>query len=260
MTFERRSLGRRGSALVSVTLERAGFLAAFTERTGGASAKPFDSLNVSFAVGDDPSAVSTNRERVVEGLGIPAFATAEQVHGARAVRVGAARGGAGFADAGSRIPGADALFTSRANLPLAVLVADCLPVAMASPRAGILAVVHAGWRGLAAGALGAAAAVFGDPADVVAAVGPAIGPCHYEVGEDVAVAVGKALGAGAVTERRRGRLFLDLPGTARGALRALGIRNVDVAGICTACERGRFFSHRRDGPRTGRQALVGARR
>ncbi len=260
MVFEQRSLGKRALALVSVSFERAGFLAAFTERTGGASAKPFDSLNLSFVVGDDAPSVSTNRERVIEGLEISAFATAEQVHGARAVRVGTRRAAAGFADPDSRIPGADTLFTSSANLPLAVLVADCLPVAMASPRSGFLAVVHAGWRGLAAGALATAAALFDDPSDVRVAVGPAIGPCHYEVGEDVALAVGSASEAGAVTERRGGKLFLDLPATAKATLGALGIRKVDVAGVCTACQRRRFFSHRREGPRTGRQALVAARR
>ena len=92
------------------------------------------------------------------------------------------------------------------------------------------------------------------------AIGPAIGPCHYEVGEDVAAVVAAASEAGAATERRRGRVFLDLPGTAHATLRALGIRRVDVAGLCTACEPRRLFSHRRDGPRTGRQALVAVRR
>ena len=259
-SFEHRSLGRRGAALISGSLGRAGFLAAFTERTGGASARPYDSLNLSQAVGDDDENVRSNRARIVDGLGLPRpFALPEQVHGARVVRVGARGAGAGFDDPAGRVAHTDGLFTSSAGVPLAVLSADCLPIAMASPRSGVLAVVHAGWRGLAAGILARVAAVFADPGDVHAAIGPAIGPDHYEVGEEVVAAVSAGSGSGAVTQRRGGRVFLDLAATARGALRALGIEKVDLAGVCTACERRRFFSHRRDGGRTGRQALVAVR-
>ena len=259
MGFERRSLGHRGQALVSTTLEKAGFLAAFTERTGGTSAKPFDSLNLSLAVEDDAEKVRANRARVVEGLGIAPFATAEQVHGANAVRVGAKRAGAGWDDLDSRIPHADVLFTASAGLPLAVLTADCLPMVFASPATGVVAVVHAGWRGIAAGILPRAAALFDDPSDVRVAIGPAIGPDHYEVKEDVALAVASASGAGAVTDRRAGKLYLDLPATARAHLRALAIRKVEDTGLCTACQRGRFYSHRRDRGTTGRQAGIAVR-
>lgn len=258
MAFERRALGKRGSVLVSTDLERAGFLAAFTERSGGASPKPYHSLNLSLATEDDPGRVGANRRRVVEGLGIPPFATAEQVHGARIVRLGAKRAGAGFDDPSTRVPGADALATRSAGIPLAVLVADCLPIVMASPVEGTVAVIHAGWRGLAAGIVRRATALFEDPGEVRAAIGPAIGPDHYEVGEDVALAVAAASEAGAVTARRSGRIYLDLAGTARAVLRASGVRRLDDAGVCTACESRRFFSHRRDGP-TGRQAAVAMR-
>ncbi|MDP9341591.1 MAG: peptidoglycan editing factor PgeF [Actinomycetota bacterium] len=259
MAFERRALGHRAHALVSTTLERAGFLAAFTERTGGTSPKPFDSLNLSLAVEDEAAKVRSNRARVVGGLGIAPFATAEQVHGTNAVRVGAKRAGAGFDDLGSRIPRTDALYTASAGFPLAVLTADCMPIVFASPAGGLVAVVHAGWRGMAAGILIRAAGLFDDPSDVRVAVGPAIGPCHYEVKEDVALAVASASEAGAVTDRRSGRLYLDLPGTARAHLRALGIRKVEDTGLCTACERARFYSHRRDRGTTGRQAGVAVR-
>jgi YfiH family protein len=259
MAFERRSLGHRAHALVSTTLERIGFLAVFTERTGGTSPKPFDSLNMSFAVDDDDGKVRANRARVVEGLDIAPFASAEEVHGANAVRVGAKRAGVGFDDLGSRVPHADVLFTASARLPLAVLAADCLPMVFASPAAGLVAVVHAGWRGVAAGILPRAAALFDDAAAVRVAVGPAIGPCHYEVKEDVALAVASASEAGVVTDRRGGRLYLDLPATARAHLRALGIRKVEDTGLCTACERARFFSHRRDRGTTGRQAGIAVR-
>jgi polyphenol oxidase len=258
MSFERRSLENRGYALVSTGLERDGFLAAFTERTGGVSPAPYDSLNLSLVTDDDPENGRRNRRRVVESLGIPPFTTPYQVHGARAVRVGAKRAGAGFDDPKTRIPNADALYTSSSQLPMAVLTADCMPIVLASPGEGTVAVVHAGWRGVAAGMLGVAAGSFERPSEVRVAIGPAIGPCHYEVGEDVALAVAAAVETGAVTQRRGGSLYLDLPGTARAALRAHGIRRVDAAELCTACERRRFFSHRRDGE-TGRQCGLAMR-
>src|SRR5262249_61940222 len=102
-------------------------------------------------------------------------------------------------------PDADALVTGSAGVPVGVLTADCLPVAMASPSSGTLAVVHAGWRGLAAGILAEAAQLFEDPADVLAAVGPAIGPDHHEEGHEGLDRVEEASAAGAVSERRDGR-------------------------------------------------------
>ena len=196
---------------------------------------------------------------MIEGLDVPAFATAEQVHGANAVRVGAKRAGAGFDDLESRIPRTDALFTASSGLPLAVLTADCMPLVFASPAAGVVAVVHAGWRGIAAGILARAAALFDDPADLRVAIGPAIGPDHYEVQADVALAVASASEAGAVTQQKGGKLHLDLPATAKAHLKQLGVRKVEDAGLCTACERTRFFSHRRDRGTTGRQAGIALR-
>jgi YfiH family protein len=138
------------------------------------------------------------------------------------------------------------------------MVADCLPVALASPPEGRLVAVHAGWRGLAAGILERAVSEFDVPAAILAAIGPAIGPCHYEVGEEVAMAVAARSAAGVVTERRDGRLFLDLARTAMRLLRASGVPRVERADTCTACETRRFYSHRREGD-TGRQALVAMR-
>src|SRR5437763_11548136 len=109
MTFDRRSLPGGGNVLVSTTLEREGFLAAFSERTGGTSEEPYESLNLSFAVGDDDERVRENRTRLNDGFGIERFATAQQVHGAHLVRVGAKRAGAGFGGLEDRLPGADAL-------------------------------------------------------------------------------------------------------------------------------------------------------
>ncbi|HYX11516.1 MAG TPA: polyphenol oxidase family protein [Candidatus Acidoferrum sp.] len=258
MTFEQRTLSGGGSVLVSTPLESDGFLAAFSERSGGVSPSPYESLNLSLAVGDDDAAVGENRRRLTEGLGIDRFATAQQVHGAKLVRIGAKRAGAGFEGLEDRVPGADAMLATGAGIALAVLTADCVPVVAASAAAGILAVAHAGWRGIAAGVVGTVAAAFDSPKDVRVAIGPAVGPDHYEVGEDVALAVAAGTEAGAVTERRDGTTRLDLVGTIRAELRALGIRRVDDTGLCTACHPDRFFSYRRD-EITGRQAAVAVR-
>ncbi|MFN2543118.1 MAG: peptidoglycan editing factor PgeF [Actinomycetota bacterium] len=255
VSFERRAIGAHGAALVSTRLERHGFLAAFTERTGGTSDPPYDSLDLALHVGDDPDRVRDNRRAVCRGLRIAPFAVAEQVHGAAIAKVARDRAGAGFDDPHGVVPGADALRTSAPGVALAVLTADCVPMVAASPRSGLVAAVHAGWRGLAGGIVGATAALFEDPGEVVVALGPCIGPDHYEVGESVVRAVGAGTDAGPVVERRNGRVFLDLAGTIRAELATLGIGSVDDTGVCTACEPERFFSYRRDGT-TGRQAGV----
>ena len=258
MVFDRRPLGGKAYALVSTALEDAGFLAAFSERTGGESRDPCGSLNLGYSVGDRPAAVLANRRRLIGGLGIPPFAVAGLVHGRRLVRIGSKRAGAGFEGHEAAIAGADGLYTATGGIPIAITSADCVQLVLASPRERTVAVIHCGWRGIAAGIVARAAALFADPKHVFVAIGPAIGPCHYEVGEDVALAVAAASGAGAVTERRGGKLFLDLVGTVKGILRTTGIRRVDDTGLCTACERRRFFSHRRDGT-TGRHVAIGMR-
>src|SRR5262249_60981718 len=113
-----------------------------------------------------------------------------------------------------------------------------------------------GWRGPPAGISARALGSFPDPACVLAAIGPAIGPDHYDVGAEVVEQVVAAADGAAAVERRDGRTFLDLATTAEGVLRSLGTGAVEVARLCTACEPGRFFSHRRDAGSTGRQALV----
>lgn len=228
---------------------------AFTERTGGSSPAPYETLNLGLKTDDDRDRVIDNRRQVIEALDIPPFAVAEQTHRAKLARVEEKHSGSGFEDLRSAIAGVDALSVSDRNHPVALLVADCLPIALVAPEEQLLVVVHAGWRGLAAGILARATAEFEKAANVVAAIGPAIGPCHYEVGADVAEAVASGSDAGAVTERREERLYLDLSQTAARSLRAAGIRRVETSDLCTACLPDRFFSHRRDGI-TGRQAMV----
>jgi YfiH family protein len=247
---ERRSLDDDLHALVATELERRGFLASFSERAGGTSQGPYRSLNLGIRTDDDPNRVRRNRDILRRGLGVPELRSARQVHGDTVARVGPAD------DPETPVAEADILEVTEQGVPVAVLVADCLPIALASEAEGRLVAIHAGWRGLARGILGRAASLFASPDEVTAVVGPAIGPCHYQIGPEVAEAVSR--GSPAAIERRDGRLVLDLPGTAIAALRASGIRGVEVAGLCTACHEERFYSYRRDGP-TGRQALVAMR-
>lgn len=255
--LERREL--RGGVLVlaSAPMEEAGFLVAFTERGGGVSSAPYASLNLGMRSADDAGNVLENRRRVCAALDLPPFAAARQVHGTAIATVERNRAGAGFEGPDDAIPGADALVTGEPNVPLAVLTADCVPIALADPRAGLLAVVHAGWRGTAAGIVGAALARFPDPSRILAAVGPSIGLDHYEVSEEVARSISAVTSNGAVVERAAGAR-LDLPGTIARILEEHGVGNVERAAECTACEERRFFSFRRDGE-TGRQALIAAR-
>lgn len=216
----------------------------FTTRDGGVSEGAFRSLNLGLMTADRPDHVEENRRRALGALGGDAGALAlnRQVHGAHVVR---ARAGSRGQDAG------DALWTEEPGLPIGVLTADCVPIALVRTAAErpALAVVHAGWRGLLAGVVGEAVAALGGT--LAAAVGPAIGPCCYDVGEDVAAPLRAAFGADAVRDGRG-----DLPLAAERALRAAGVARVDRLDACTACDA-RFFSHRRDEGLTGRQGVLG---
>lgn len=256
--LERTALEGGVNAILSRSLLAEGFLVAFTERERGVSTGPFRSLNVGFGCGDDPGRVMENRRIVSEALEVDRFACAAQVHGGRCVRIGPKRAGSGYEDAAGAVPGADALATSTKKLPISVMAADCVPVALADPSTGTIAVVHAGWRGLPAGILQGTLRAFGRPSNVHGVIGPAIGADHYDVKEDVALAVAASSQAGALTRKQGSRIFLDLPGTVARVLRELGVKRIDRADVCTACEPARFFSHRRDGT-TGRQALIAAR-
>jgi len=238
------------TALVADRLRDEGFLVAFTERTGGVSEGTFASLNLGLMSGDDRSSVEENRRRLTAAVAVDRIVTVRQVHGASVV---AAASGDGNAEG-------DGMVTDASGVALVVLAADCVPIALADPSTGRLAVVHAGWRGMAAGILDRAAGLFAEPDRVLAAIGPAIGADHYEVSRDVAEAVSSRVDGGAVLRRRGLRPHLDLPATAARHLGELGVTRIDEAETCTACEEARFYSHRRDGGVTGRQALVAVRR
>jgi YfiH family protein len=211
-----------------------GAAAAFSTRVGGLSEPPFDSLNLGVLTGDTERSVSENRRRLAAALGFGAdqIVFARQVHGTDLVE---------HPDRDDVREGDGHVIREPGPAPL-VFVADCLPVALAGP--GGVAMLHAGRRGLAAGILAAAAEAVEATS---AAIGPGIGPCCYEVGEEVLEAF-SGLGEGIAAGR-----MLDLPEIARRQLARAGVERVEFAGLCTSCEEELFFSHRRDRGRTGRQ-------
>ncbi len=225
-----------------------GVRAAMTMRTGGVSRDSFASFNLAAHVGDDESAVRENRRLLRYCLELPAEpAWLEQVHGIGVTVLPAA--GRGPADAAvTHVPGA----------VCAVLVADCLPVILASRAGDRVGVAHAGWRGLAAGVIESAiAALDCEPAEIVAWLGPAIGPSAFEVGAEVREAF-LVRDAGAVAEFRPnqdGRWLANLPALARRRLAAAGVNNVHGGDLCSFSDPARFFSYRRDGA-TGRMAAL----
>ena len=149
MGFERRELDRGAYALVSDQLGKLGVLAAFLERTGGASEPPYDTLNISLSVGDEPGRVMENRRHAVAGLETPPFALVEQIHGAHIVRVGSKRAGAGFEPGTDPVARADGMTTATEGITMAIQTADCMPMILASETEPLVAIVHAGWRGFA---------------------------------------------------------------------------------------------------------------
>jgi polyphenol oxidase len=245
--------------LVAEDLLEAGVVAAFTGRAGGSSAAPYATLNLGLAVGDDLRRVLANRRRVATVLGLAGrpWALARQVHGATILRVATLGLGQGPPEGKPPVGEADGLITTDPGVVLAVLTADCAPVLLADPAAGVVGAVHAGWRGLAAGVVeagvAAMAALGADPAATVGLVGPAVGGCCYEVGPDVGEAVGARYPA-ALTTTRDGRPALDPAAAAAQALEWAGVGHLRVAGECTVDLADRYFSHRRDHGRTGRQA------
>jgi polyphenol oxidase len=224
-----------------------------TLRGGGASAPPYDSLNLGAHVGDDPQAVAENRRRVAVALALPAEPLwLQQVHGAVVLDADSA------AAHGAAPPAADAACTRQPGRVLAILVADCMPVLFASDAGDCIAVAHAGWRGLAGGVLEATvAAMQQEPRRLQAWLGPAIGPRHFEVGAEVRAEflAHDVAAAEAFSANPRGRWQCDLGQLARQRLRAMGVTRIGAAALCTHAATQRCFSYRRDG-RTGRMAAL----
>ena len=225
----------------------------FTSRAGGVSAPPYAELNLGAHVGDDPACVETNRRRLAAELGLApdALVYGEQVHGAAVAVVSPAQHG------GTPVAGVDGLVTTTPATALVMMAADCLPVLLADPVAGVVAAAHAGRQGLVSGVLQETLRVMAEqgaqPARVTAAIGPAVcGRCYELPGELVAQVEAAVPGTAART--RSGTPSVDLVEGARRVLAAAGVREVTAVGGCTV-ERSDRFSYRRDG-RTGRHAGV----
>ncbi|MEU1230166.1 peptidoglycan editing factor PgeF [Streptomyces sp. NPDC005828] len=223
---------------------------AFTDRWGGVSAVPYEELNLGGAVGDDPAAVLANRAAAAGALGLdPARVVwMNQVHGADVVEVDGPWGDAA-------IPSVDAVVTARPGLALAVLTADCVPVLLADPVAGVAAAAHAGRPGMVAGVVPAAVAAMtklgADPARIVARTGPAVCGRCYEVPEAMRAEVA-AVEPAAHAETSWGTPAVDVAAGVRAQLARLGVRAIEDAGVCTLESRD-HYSYRRDRT-TGRLA------
>ena len=232
-------------------------------RHGGVSAAPFHSLNMSMSVPDERDRVYANRRRVygLYGRDTDSVVHAHLVHGADVGRVTQA-------DNGTWVEHVDGLITDQPGCVLSMNFADCAPIFLYDPRRRAIGLGHAGWRGTVADLPGAMVRAmtshFGsDPADLVAAIGPCIGPCCYEVGAEVIDRV-RAVFAGAEELLRRageqgsrgagenGSRHFDLPEANRRNLAAAGVRAIETADLCTACRTDLFFSHRAERGRTGR--------
>jgi YfiH family protein len=217
--------------------------AGFGSRVGGVSEAPFDTLNIGVLTDDSDAAVVENRGRLAAAVGIEPrnVPIGLQVHKADIAVHLAPQEPSPFAEPGTALEEVDGHVVRHPGLAPLVLTADCLPVALAGP--GGVAMLHCGWRGLAAGIVGRGALAVEATS---AAIGPGIGPCCYEVGPEVLEAFAD-LGEGIADGR-----MLDLPEVARRLLARAGVERVESAGLCTFCEADLFFSHRRDNGVTGR--------
>jgi len=219
--------------------EQPGYVVAFTDRRGGVSEGVYASLNLTRGTGDDPARVEENRRIACDTLGLASTRLSfnRQVHSPTVHRAG-----------GRGEPG-DGLWSDEPGQPMLAMSADCLPIAVArtdGPPA--LAVLHAGWRGLSEGVVEAGVSALGE-GPKAAIVGPAIGPCCYEVGEEVASLFDEDL----TVDRK-----LDLWTAAERALRAAGVVSVERVDVCTRDHPDLYFSHRRDGRARGVQGVIGA--
>ena len=227
-----------------------GIVAVSTTRTGGVSDGPYASLNLATHVGDRATLVGRNRARLMRDLGLakqPCWL--DQVHGNHVV----------VAENVTHAVTADAAMSSEIDVACAVMTADCLPILLCDRGGTQVAAVHGGWRGLASGVIASAVSALMSrgiaAGDLLAWLGPAIGPTVYEVGEDVHAAVRAAGARTTLTATAPGRWHLDLYAFARAGLRACGVEDIHGANLCTYSDPQRFFSYRRDGI-CGRQATL----
>lgn len=239
----------------------------FTCRRGGNSPAPYDNLNMALHVGDDPEHVRANRAVACRSLGInPAeLVAADQIHGHGVQVVTREHRGRGATDYTTAIPGTDALITNEPGVPLSSYYADCVPILLFDPVKVVVGLAHAGWRGtvqrIAGITLEKMSSEFGShPQDVLAGIGPSIGPCCYQVDLPVQQALERAFPYWRELLKPLGREYwlLDLWETNRRVLMDAGVLpdHITIANMCTACRPELFFSYRADRGKTGRMASL----
>ncbi len=238
-------------------LQGRGVVHAALTRLGGVSTGPFATLNMGSTVGDDLAAVAENHRRVLAALDLnrEQVVSPYQVHSANVRLVGRAHTGTVQLQT-------DGLLTTTPGVAILFRFADCAPIVLFDPVRRAVGLVHAGWRGAANGVVAAAVAAFvrhagSRPSDLWAGIGPAIGPCCYEVGAEVVEAVAVACPPETpIAAQQNGALHLDLPAVVRAQLLAAGVGTVEMSGLCTACRVDEWFSHRAEGGRTGRFGML----
>ena len=225
-------------------------------RLGGVSRGDFASLNVGHTVGDDPAAVEVNHQTLYRALGVPAEAvvTVRQIHSDRVVAVSPGDGGKSLGEA-------DALISNVPGLLLLLRFADCVPVFLYAPRQRAVGLVHAGWQGtakeIAAKTAQAMISAYGcRPEEILAGLGPAIGPCCFDVGAEVLEAIHGKPWAEEVLSTRENRTYMDLWRANALQLADAGLRQIEHSCLCTNCLREEFYSHRGEKGHTGRFAAV----
>jgi len=240
-------------------LEKEGLFHAAVTREGGVSPPPWNSLNLGGSGGDERSRIVQNRDLLFQALNISILNIFDvwQVHGDTVVCTDGPR------DPGSSHQKADAIITNRHNIVLLMLFADCVPIILYDPVQKAVGIAHAGWKGtilkVAAKTVEKMGICYGSkPANIMAAIGPSIGPDHYAVGADVIQSVRDSFGFVAddfIRSDNRG-VKLDLWKCNRYILEQLGVEHIDVAGICTACRTKDWFSHRAENGKTGRFGVL----
>ncbi len=229
---------------------------AFQGRLGGVSLPPYDSLNSSYRTGDDPEAVEKNLELSSKTFGFRKtnLLTVNQVHSGRVISVESP--GKDY----SNIQ-ADAIITKQEWTPIAILTADCVPILLFDRATRAVGAVHAGWKGTVKGIASATVQAMkkkygSDPARIMAAIGPAIGPCCYEVSTDVSDAFKDKFGShSGISNKDRNTCSIDLKTANKVELQEAGLKaeNIDILKQCTSCNNEIFFSYRKDNKETGRQ-------
>jgi YfiH family protein len=245
--------------LFSFTSLGKGVRHAIFARKGGVSPSPWESLNVGGTVGDEKVRVDQNQRIIFEALGLDIKSKFDvwQEHGTNVVHARSPR----LQD--DQIQKADAILTNQPGVTIMMRFADCTPILLFDPKQGVAGMVHAGWKGTINDAVGIAIQSMVkeyacDPANILAGIGPSIGPDHYIVGNDVASKARKMFGKNReiLFENKKGEIYFDLWMGNRILLERQGVGQIEMAGLCTACNTAYWFSHRAENGRTGRFAAL----